>query len=130
MIEALKTNNACHFCSICMITWFNVMWAVTYDIDQAKGTRYHERLQIFFQELQKNDLRYCLAVMDPKGDRSLLPSKQTDPDLYLRMVERDDKGIVVNGAKLHTTNAPITHYIATFPSRLLQEDDKDYAVHF
>lgn len=130
MIETLKTNNARHFCSMCMITWFNVMWAVTYDIDQAKGTHYHERLQNFFQELQKNDLRYCLAVMDPKGDRYLPPSKQPDPDLYLRVVERDDKGIIVNGAKLHTTNAPITHYIATFPSRLLQEDDKDYAISF
>jgi len=113
-----------------MITWFNVMWAVTYDIDRAKGTHYHERLQNFFRELQKNDRRYCLAVMDPKGDRSLLPSKQTDPDLYLHVVERNDKGIIVNGAKLHTSNAPITHYIFTCPSGVLQEADKDYALSF
>jgi 4-hydroxybutyryl-CoA dehydratase/vinylacetyl-CoA-Delta-isomerase len=74
IIETLKKNNARHFCSMCMITGLNVLWAVTYDIDQARGTDYHRRLQNFFRELQKNDLRYCMGVMDPKGDRSLPPS--------------------------------------------------------
>jgi aromatic ring hydroxylase len=130
LIETLKTNNARHFCSMCMITGLNVLWAVTYDIDQAKGTQYHERLKNFFRELQTNDLRYCLGVMDPKGNRSLSPSRQADPDLYLRVVERNDKGIIVNGAKVHTSDAPITHFIFTCPSGVLQEADKDYALSF
>lgn len=130
LIETLKTNNARHFCSMCMITGLNVLWAVTYDIDQAKGTQYHERLKNFFRELQKDDLRYCMGVMDPKGNRSLSPSKQADPDLYLRVVERNDKGIIVNGAKMHTSDAPITHFIFTCPSGVLQEADKDYALSF
>jgi aromatic ring hydroxylase len=113
-----------------MITGLNVLWAVTYDIDQAKGTQYHERLKNFFRELQKDDLRYCMGVMDPKGNRSLSPSKQADPDLYLRVVERNDKGIIVNGAKMHTSDAPITHFIFTCPSGVLQEADKDYALSF
>ncbi len=50
LIEVMKTNNARHFCSMCMITGLNVLWAVTYDIDQAKGTSYHERLKDFFRE--------------------------------------------------------------------------------
>jgi aromatic ring hydroxylase len=130
LIEVMKTNNARHFCSMCMITGLNVLWAVTYDIDQARGTNYHERLNKFFRELQTNDLRYCMGVMDPKGDRSLSPSMQADPDLYLRVVERNKDGIIVNGAKMHTSNAPITHYIFTCPSGVLREADKDYAVCF
>jgi len=130
LIETLKKNNARHFCSMCMITVLNVLWAVTYDIDQAKGTKYHENLRNFFRELQTDDLRYCLGVMDPKGDRSLPPSLQADPDLYLRVVERNEKGIIVNGAKMHTSDAPITHYIFTCPSGVLREADKDYAVSF
>jgi 4-hydroxybutyryl-CoA dehydratase/vinylacetyl-CoA-Delta-isomerase len=130
LIEVMKKNNARHFCSMCMITGLNVLWAVTYDIDQAKGTNYHERLKDFFKELQTNDYRYCMGVMDPKGNRSLPPSQQADPDLYLRVVEKNHDGIVVNGAKMHTSDAPITHYIFTCPSGVLQEADGAYAVSF
>ncbi len=130
MLEVMKKTNARHFCSMCMITGLNVLWAATHDMDHALGTTYHERLKDFFRELQRNDLRYCMGVMDPKGDRSLSPSRQADPDLYLRVVDRNDKGIVVNGAKMHTSNAPVTHYIFTCPSGVLSEADKDYAVSF
>ena len=130
LITTIKTNNARHFCSMCMITGLNVLWAVTYDIDQARGTRYHENLKGFFRELQRKDLRYCMGVMDPKGDRSLPPSRQTDPDLYLRVVDKNKDGIIVNGAKVHTSDAPVTHFIFTSPSGLLREEDKDYAVSF
>jgi len=130
MIEVMKRNNARHFCSMCMVIGLSIMWATTYDIDQARGTDYHQRLQNFFRHLQKEDLRYCLGVMDPKGDRSLPPGRQADPDLYLRVVERRTDGIVVNGAKMHTSNAPVTHYIFACPSGLLREEDRDYAVSF
>lgn len=130
LIATLKKNNARHFCSMCMITGLNVLWAVTYDIDQARGTDYHRRLQDFFRELQRNDLRYCMGVMDPKGDRSLPPSRQADPDLYLRVVEKTRDGIIVNGAKMHTSDAPITHYIFVSPSGVLREKDRDYALSF
>ncbi|MBP1599744.1 MAG: Vinylacetyl-CoA Delta-isomerase, partial [Acidobacteria bacterium] len=71
-----------------------------------------------------------MGVMDPKGDRSLPPSRQTDPDLYLRVVDKNKDGIIVNGAKVHTSDAPVTHFIFTSPSGLLREEDKDYAVSF
>ncbi|HUH66634.1 MAG TPA: 4-hydroxyphenylacetate 3-hydroxylase N-terminal domain-containing protein [Syntrophales bacterium] len=130
LLEVMKKNNARNFCSMCMITGLNVLWAVTYDIDKARGTKYHERLKTFFRELQTNDFRYCMGVMDPKGDRSLPPSRQADPDLYLRIVEKSKDGIIVNGAKMHTSDAPITHFIFTCPSGVLREADKDYAVSF
>ncbi len=130
LIEVMKENNARHFCSMCMITGLNVLWAVTYDMDRAKGTDYHERLKDFFKELQTSDYRYCMGVMDPKGNRSLPPSRQADPDLYLRVVEKNRDGIIVNGAKMHTSDAPITHYIFACPSGVLQEADRDYAVSF
>lgn len=130
MITVMKRNNARHFCSMCMVVGLNILWATTYDIDRAKGTNYHERLRNFFMHLQREDLRYCLGVMDPKGDRSLAPGEQEDPDLHLRVVDRNAEGIVVNGAKMHTSNAPVMHYIFTCPSRVLREADKDYAVSF
>ena len=106
------------------------LWAVTWAIDQAKGTEYHQRFKQFFARLQKKDARFVLGVMDPKGDRMLSPSKQPDPDLFLRVVEKRADGIVVNGAKMHTTSAPCAHYFMASPSRVLGPDDKDYAISF
>ena len=42
-------------------------------------------------------------MTDPKGDRSLAPHKQEDPDMFMRVVERRPDGIVVRGAKAHQT---------------------------
>ncbi|MBN2283982.1 MAG: hypothetical protein JXO48_08845 [Deltaproteobacteria bacterium] len=130
LLEIMKKNNARNFCSFCMGIGPCVFWATTYDIDQAKGTNYQERLKEFFKKLQREDLRFCLGVMDPKGDRSLPPSRQADPDLHLRIVDRNSEGIVVNGAKMHTSSAPLAHYIFCAPGGFLAEEDKDYAVSF
>jgi len=130
LLRVMKKNNAKNFCSFCMGIGPCVFWATTYDIDKAKGTNYQERFIEFFKKIQREDLRFCLGVMDPKGDRSLKPSRQADPDLYLHIVERNAKGIVVNGAKMHTSSAPLAHYIFCAPCGFLTEEDKDYAVSF
>ena len=46
-------------------------------------------------------------MTDPKGDRSKAPHEQSDPDLFLHVVRRDEKGIYVSGAKMHQTGASI-----------------------
>ena len=53
--------------------------------------------------LQETDLTVDGAMTDPKGDRSLAPHAQADPDMFLRIVERRADGIVVRGAKAHQT---------------------------
>ena len=130
LVEVIKKHNARHFCTMCMGIGLSVLWAITYDIDEARGTEYHKRFRRFFEVLQREDLRYCLGVMDPKGDRSMPPSRQKDPDLHLRIVDRNEKGITVNGAKIHTSNAPLMQYFLAMPCRALAEDDRDYAVSF
>jgi len=70
------------------------------------------------------------AMTDPKGDRRLSPSQQSDPDLFARIVEKKSDGIVVRGAKLHQTGALNSHEIIVMPTQSLAEPDKDYAVSF
>jgi 4-hydroxybutyryl-CoA dehydratase/vinylacetyl-CoA-Delta-isomerase len=69
-------------------------------------------------------------MTDPKGDRSLPPSKQADPDLYLRVVERRVDGIVVNGCKAHQTGIVNSHEVLCMPTIAMSPDDKDYAISF
>ncbi|MFQ5996438.1 MAG: 4-hydroxyphenylacetate 3-hydroxylase N-terminal domain-containing protein, partial [Dehalococcoidales bacterium] len=101
-----------------------------YNCDQKYGTRYWQRLLNFVRQLQQNDLVLFSGVTDVKGDRSLRPSQQKDPDLYLHVVDRDDKGIVVRGAKIHQTGSLCAQWGLVVPAREMQEADKDYAVSF
>src|SRR6185436_16689448 len=57
-------------------------------------------------------------------------SKQPNPDTYLRIVEERADGIVVRGAKVHTTNAVYADEMIVLPTRAMGPDDKAYAVAF
>ncbi len=103
---------------------------VTYDIDKKYGTGYYERFTEFLKYVQKNDLTLNAGVTDVKGDRSLPPHEQPDPDMYLRVAERRDDGIIVRGAKAHQTGSLSCHEIIVLPTRALRKGDEDYAVAF
>lgn len=106
------------------------LYSVTYEVDKSKGTSYHSRLVEFLKYVQKYDLMSDGAMTDPKGDRSLGPSAQPDPDQYVHVVERRENGIVVRGAKVHQTGAVNSHEIIVMPGTAMKPEDADYAVSF
>lgn len=108
----------------------NTLSSVTYEMDQRLGTEYYKRFLEFLKYVQKNDLFCCGAMTDPKGDRSLPPSQQADPDLYLRIIKKKSDGIVVRGAKVHITGAVNSHEVIVMPTRAMTEEDTSYAVSF
>ena len=109
---------------------FNAVYRTTYEVDQKCGTHYHENFRKFAAYVQENDLVVDGAMTDTKGDRSLAPSKQADPDLFLHVVERRPDGIVVRGAKAHQTGIVNSHEVLVMPTIAMGPDDKDYAVSF
>ena len=108
----------------------NALTAVSPLVDRAEGTFYAERVAAYFAACAREDRSVVLAQTDPKGDRRLRPHEQPDPDLYLRIVERREGGIVVQGAKAHTTMAPVADEVIVLPTRAMGPDDADYAVAF
>lgn len=109
---------------------FNAVYSTTYETDKAHGTNYHKNFKKFLRYCQDNDLVIDGAMTDPKGDRGLPPSKQEDPDLYLRVVERREDGVVVRGAKAHQTGMVNSHEVLVMPTINMTEQDKDYAISF
>ncbi|WP_289016475.1 4-hydroxyphenylacetate 3-hydroxylase family protein [Culturomica massiliensis] len=109
---------------------FNAIFSTTFEMDQALGTVYHKRFTEYMKFVQENDLTVDGAMTDPKGDRSLSPSKQEDPDLYMHVVEVREDGIVVCGAKAHQTGAVNSHEHLIMPTVAMKEEDKDYAISF
>lgn len=109
---------------------FNAVYSTAYETDKAHGTKYFDNLVKFLKYVQENDLTVDGAMTDPKGDRSLSPSKQADPDLFLRVVERRPDGVVVRGAKAHQTGICNSHEVLVMPTIAMGPDDKDYAISF
>lgn len=89
-----------------------------------------DRATAFYEHCRDNDLAVAVAQTDVKGDRSLPPHQQADPDLYVHVVDQNDDGIVVRGAKCHTSIATNADYVIVFPTRAMGEADADYAVAF
>ena len=108
----------------------NALSIVTYDIDKKHGTEYSKRFLKYLEYVQENDFTCDGAMTDPKGDRSLPPHKQPDPDQYVHVVEEKENGIVVRGAKAHQTGAVNSHEIIVMPTIAMREEDKDYAISF
>jgi 4-hydroxyphenylacetate 3-monooxygenase/4-hydroxybutyryl-CoA dehydratase/vinylacetyl-CoA-Delta-isomerase len=108
----------------------NAIGVVTKEIDEAKGTEYHDHFLEFLKYYQVNDLVGSTSQTDVKGDRKARPHQQKDPDLYLRIIKKDQKGIVVRGAKIHITMGPYVDEHLVIPTRALTENEGDWAISF
>ena len=76
---------------------------ISREVDKQYGTSYRSRVESFYQHCKDNEWTMSVAQTDVKGDRSGGPSNQPHPDYYLRIVKRTADGIVVRGAKVHTS---------------------------
>jgi len=106
----------------------SVLHSITYDIDEKYGSDYHTRFLAFLQKLQTKNQIIAAGMTDPKGDRSKAPHEQADSELFLRVTERNDKGLFVSGAKAHMTGGLNSHWIMVLPTMRLSEEDNEYAV--
>jgi len=108
----------------------NALYSTTFECDAVHGTKYYENFVAYLTQVQELDWTVDGAMTDPKGDRGLGPREQSDPDLYLRVVERRPDGIVVRGAKVHQTGMTNSHEVIVMPTIAMKSGDEDYAVSF
>ena len=109
---------------------FNAVYSTTFEVDEKYHTNYHQNFINFLKMVQAEDLVVDGAMTDPKGDRSLSPSAQRDPDMFVHVVEKREDGIVVRGAKCHQTGSINSHWHIIMPTQAMKPEDKDYAVSF
>ena len=106
----------------------NSLHSTTFEIDEKHGTDYHKKFLDFVKIMHEGNFVIGGAMTDPKGDRGKGPSEQADPDLFVHIVEKTDKGVYVTGAKAHQTGCINSHWIILMPTINLSEADKDYAI--
>lgn len=109
---------------------FNAVYSTAYEVDKKFDTHYLDNFIKFLNYVQDEDLIVDGAMTDTKGDRSLSPSQQIDPDLYMHVVERAKDGVYVTGCKAHQTGVVNSHEILCMPTMAMKPEDKDYAICF
>lgn len=110
----------------------NAIYNVSFEADKVKPgeTNYHENFKKWLIRFQQEDLIAACAQTDTKGDRMLRPAEQPNPSSYVRIKERLKDGIVVEGCKVHISEASVSDEVIVLPTRALRPEDKDYAVAF
>lgn len=86
------------------------------------------RIRDYVRRAREADIRITECITDAKGNRSLPPARQDDPDAYVRVVERRPDGVVVRGAKLHISAAAFGHDLMVMPTKSMKPGEEDYAI--
>jgi len=108
----------------------NALYSVTHECSLDSGESNHRRFQDYIAYVQEENIVVDAGMTDVKGDRSLRPGAQNDPDMFLHIVDRSSDGIVVRGAKAHQTGALSSHEILVVPTMAMREGEEEYAVAF
>ena len=90
----------------------NSLFSVTYEMDEKYNGSYHKKFKEFVVMVQNGGFVIGGAMTDVKGDRSLAPHQQNDPDLYVHISKRTNKGVYISGAKAHQTGCLTNFFTA------------------
>jgi 4-hydroxyphenylacetate 3-monooxygenase len=92
---------------------------------------YSGNIEGYYEYVRENDLLLTHTLINPQVNRSVGPSKQSDPFIAARVLEKKSDGVVVRGARMLAT-LPIADEIIVYPSTVVRsgQDDLPYAMAF
>jgi len=106
-------------------------WYTNREKFARRGERFGENAVRYYEYVRENDLFLTHVLINPQIDRSRTSAEQEEPFLHLGKVGETAAGIVVRGAKMLGTMAPITEELVCFPwGGGIAEGDDAYAVGF
>ena len=86
---------------------------------------YGERIRAYYEMARENDLLATHTLIPPQVNRSVSGSEQLGGQLSARIVEEREDGIVIHGARMLATVAPIADELLVFPSTVLRGTPED-----
>jgi 4-hydroxyphenylacetate 3-monooxygenase len=84
-----------------------------------------ERIEAYYEYARENDLLATHTLIPPQVNRSVSGSEQLGGQLAARVTEEREDGIVINGARMLATIAPIADELLVFPSTVLRGTPED-----
>jgi 4-hydroxyphenylacetate 3-monooxygenase len=96
-----------------------------------KDPRFGQNVTKYYEFVRENDLLMTHTLIHPQANRSVGPSKQSDPYLAARIVDKNDEGVLIRGARMLAT-LPLADEILVFPSTVIRgtSDDMPYSFGF
>ena len=96
-----------------------------------EGRDYASNIEKYYEYVRENDLLLTHTLINPQNNRSVGPSKQADPFVAARVLEKTSEGVVIRGARMLAT-LPMADEIMVFPSTVIRsgQDDAPYSVAF
>ena len=91
---------------------------------------YGDNMVAYYQHVRDNDLFLTHMLVNPQVDRSKTSADQEDPFTHLGRVRHTSEGIVVRGAKMLGTMAPLCEEVMVWPFGGIAPGDEPYAVSF
>ena len=95
---------------------------------RADNPEIADRIRAYVEDAKRRDIRITECITDSKGDRSLKPSAQEDPDQYVHVVGRTSAGVIIRGAKLHITGASFGHDMMVIPTKRMRPGEDEYSI--
>lgn len=84
-----------------------------------------QRIEAYYEMARESDLLATHTLIPPQANRSVSGSEQLGGQLAARVVEEREDGIVVRGARMLATIAPIADELLVFPSTVLRGTPED-----
>ena len=105
-------------------------WHLMADRFARGGARFGDNATRYYEYVRERDLFLTHMLINPQIDRSKTSAQQEDPFLHLGRVGETAEGIIVRGAKMLGTMAPITEEVAVIPFGGVPPGDDAYALVF
>jgi len=105
-------------------------WHLMADRFARAGARFGDNATRYYEHVRENDLFLTHMLINPQIDRSKTSAEQEDPFLHLGRVRATADGVIVRGAKMLGTMAPITEEVAVIPFGGVPPGDDAYALVF
>ncbi|MFG6280096.1 4-hydroxyphenylacetate 3-monooxygenase, oxygenase component [Microbacterium sp. 5K110] len=94
------------------------------------GDAYAARVAAYAERVRSEDLVLSHTLLPPQVNRAVPAVRQGDGALAARVVEERADGIVVRGARMLATSAPVADELLVLPSTVLRNAPEDAAYSF
>jgi anthranilate 3-monooxygenase (FAD)/4-hydroxyphenylacetate 3-monooxygenase len=94
------------------------------------GQRYADNVARYYEYVRDNDLFLTHALITPQTDRSRSSAEQADAFLHMGVVEETADGLVVRGARMLATLAPMADELIIYSLPGLRPGDERHAAVF
>lgn len=100
------------------------------DVFARGGRRYGDNVVTYYEYVRERDLFLTHALITPQIDRSRASGQQADEFLHMGVVRETTDGIVIRGARMLATLAPLADELAIYNLPGLRPGDEPHAVVF